>query len=137
METRLGEGKANIIRNAIKSDGFSVGSREWLESHYISADEFESFLDYGVLMARNLDWRDSNLDVGSAEVEMQFISHTGKVGDNYEKWTVHVPNEYTKDILVVAGSTDRVLAHVFPNQLVMDLDGDMAMVDAFTGELDV
>ena len=135
MEGRLGEDRANIIRQAIRTDGFSVGSQEWLDSHYVSRDEFETFLMYAVEMAKNLDWRESNLEVGSAEVEMQFVSHTGKVGDTDEKWTVRIPNEYTRDVLMVAGSTDRVIAHIFPNQLTMDLDGKQVDMSSFTGEI--
>ena len=135
METRLGEDRANIIRNAIKQDNLAVGNQEWCDDHHVTRDEFLAFLDYAVEMAKNLDWRESNLEVGSAEVEMQFVSHTGKVGDTDEKWTVRIPNEYTRDVLVVAGSTDRVIAHIFPNQLTMDLDGEQVDMNSFTGEI--
>ena len=85
----------NTIKSVTMSDNASVSQKKTI-SGYSGRAVKPIALRHILEMAKNLDWRESNLEVGSAEVEMQFVSHTGKVGDTDEKWTVRIPNEYTR-----------------------------------------
>ena len=130
---RLGEDRANIIRNAILTDGTFCGTPEWLESHHVDREEFEAFLDYAVRLSQMYDWRDANRDVGSVEVALTFTKHSGKVGSSQETWQVFAPTADTMRILRVAESGE-VDATLTPRQMPLDLDG-VALVDVETGEV--
>lgn len=132
METRLDEGRANIIRNSILNDHMMVGSPEWLEEHHITRDEFEAFLMAAVEYAKQLDFKRENMGVGSVEVDITFTSHSGKVGSTDSKWTAFIPQNQTNRVLSVA-EHGMVRATLVPSQMAIDLDG--TYVDTETGEL--
>lgn len=133
MPARLGEDRANIIMNAVLTDGTFCGTPEWLESHHITREEFETFLEYPARLARMYEWRESNMAVGSVEAELTFTKHSGKVGQDEESWTVFAPTGDTQKILRVA-ETGKVIAQLTPQQMPLDLDG-VVMVDERTGEV--
>ncbi|MBR3160159.1 MAG: hypothetical protein IKF14_13830 [Atopobiaceae bacterium] len=133
MEQRLGESRANTIRNAIVNDRFAVGSTEWCEEHYIGGDEFMAFLQYAVDYAKMLDFKAENADAGSVDVELTFTAHNGKVGDVDEKWTCFAPQSYTNSILRVA-EHGKVIATLVPEQMAIHL-GETKYVDHETGEV--
>ena len=139
METRLTEARANIIANAIRNDGTFCGSPDWLDSHHITVDEFDAFLAIPAQYLRAQDYRSLHPEVGSVEVPMTFTTHSGKVGQSDEKWTVMIPQKYTNQVLMVAEHGD-VSATLVPEvmmvqagQLSLDIEG--AMVDPSTGEV--
>lgn len=134
MPARLTEDRANIIANAIRNDGTFCGTPEWLESHFVTRDEFESFLEYAVRLSTMYDWRESNMTVGSVEARLTFTKHSGKVGSDEEQWTVFAPQSDTTRILRVA-ETGPVVAQLYPEQMPLDLDGTFAVVNTETGEL--
>lgn len=134
MEGRLGEDRAQIISNAIQNDNFAVGSDGWLDSHHVTKDEYEAFLEYAVRLAKMYDWREVNSEVGSVEVGLTFTSHSGKVGSEEEKWTVFAPQTDTARIMRVA-ETGRVTAVLTPEQMPLLLDEGMGVFDMETGEV--
>lgn len=133
METRLNEGKANIIRNAIINDGTFCGTPEWCESHHVERGEFLTLLEYGVRLAAMYDWKDVNTEVGSVDVELTFVKHSGKVGQDEETWTVFAPQSDTSKILLVAEG-GAINATLTPKQMPLPLEG-MGVFDRATGEV--
>ncbi len=134
MESRLDEGRANIIKNAILNDGTFCGSKEWLESHYITRAEFEAFLGYAVQMAYEYDTREKQHDkAGVVETEMSIGNFSGKPGSGTVKFNVEVPVKSLREMINLSG--DRCLAYLYPSQMPLDLDGAMSEVDALTGEV--
>ena len=133
MPARLGEDRAQLIVNAIHSDPSLFGTARWCDEHHIGMDEVETFLEYGLRLAQMYDWRDSNMDVGSVEVELTFTTHSGKVGSDEEKWACFAPQHDTSKILRVA-ETGKVIATLTPQQMPLDIDG-VVMVSEITGEV--
>ena len=133
METRLGEDRANIIRNAICNDNFAVGSNEWLMEHHVERDEFEAFLNYATRLAAMYDWQENNMDVGSVEVEIRFASSSSKVSDLETKWTAFIDKTMSQKVDMIA-QDGPVRAVLTPKQMVIPMSDDLATVDTFTGE---
>lgn len=133
MEYRLDEGRANIIRNAMRSDNFAIGSETWCDEHHVEKDEYEAFLDYAVEYAKMIDFKAENADVGSVDVELTFTAHNGKVGDVDEKWTCFAPQADTSRILRVA-EHGKVIATLLPEQMAIRF-GETKYVDRETGEV--
>ena len=134
MPARLGEERATIIINAIRGDNFQIGSEPWLEEHHITADEFDTFLEYGLRLAQMYEWQEVNKEIGSVDVALTFTKHSGKVGSSEETWSVFAPQTDTAKILRVA-ETGEVTATLTPKQMPLPLDDGMVMVDANTGEV--
>lgn len=132
MEQRLDESHANIIRNAIRSDNFSVGSEPWCEEHNVTPEQFEAFLEFAVECARMRDFKVENADVGAVDVEMAFTTHSGKVGSTEEKWAVFIPQHYTTEILRVA-EHGKVIATIAPERIALPVG--TVLMDDETGEL--
>lgn len=134
MQGRLGEDRAQIILNAIHNDPTFFLSDGWCEDHNVTKDECETFLEYGLRLAKMYDWRAVNSEVGSVEVGLTFTSHSGKVGSEEEKWTVFAPQTDTTRIMRVA-ETGRVTAVLTPEQMPLPLDEGMGVFDMETGEV--
>ena len=133
MPARLGEDRAQIILNAVHNDPTFFLSDSWCDEHNVTKEEVETFLEYGLLLARMYEWRELNMDVGSVEVLLTFTTHSGKVGSDEEKWTCFAPQADTARILRVAES-GKVIAQLSPEQMPLPLDG-VGMVDLETGEV--
>ena len=133
MPARLGEDRAQLIVNAIHNDPTFFMSAGWCSDHNVTKEECELFLEYGLRLAQMYDWREANREVGSAEVELTFTTHSGKVGSDEEKWTCFAPQADTSRILRVA-ETGAVTAVLTPRQMPLDLDG-VAVVNVETGEI--
>lgn len=135
MESRLDEGRANIIANAIRNDNFSVGSAPWLEEHHVERSEFEAFLNYAVDMARSRDAMEARHDEqGVVETEMTFGNYSGKPSDDFVKFNATVPVTSLTRMLTIAG--ERCHVYIYPAQMPLgfDLDGQMSL-DTLTGEI--
>jgi hypothetical protein len=116
MEGKIGEGIANRMREAIRTDGTFCGTDEWLQQHSFTRDEFEAFLECGVLYARMNDQRQMGLNPDASTAILTFLNHSGKVGQDEEKWTCMSPRKFTDDILRVA-EHGPVMVSMFPADL--------------------
>lgn len=127
MKGIITEDRANIIANAILTDGNGCGSREWLERHFIGYDELTDFLDAAVEHTRLLAF--------TSRAEMEFSTHKGKVGSTNEMWSVAIPHKYTDNVLAVAES-GLVTALLIPGELADEaLDQLELPFDPDTGEV--
>lgn len=129
---RLTEDRATLIANALRNNGMFAGTREWLDEHHFTQDEWNAFLDYPAELARMYEFRESNLTAGAVEVTLTFTTHKGKVGEVTEQWACFAPQSDTSKILRVA-ECGEVIAQLFPKQLPLDVG--MALVDTATGEV--
>lgn len=134
MEGRLDEARATIIKNALMNDNFAVGSDGWLEEHHITRDEYDAFLEYPARLAAMYEWRQMNMDVGSVEVELTFVKHSGKVGSDDEQWSVFAPQADTAKVLMVA-QTGPVTATLTPKQMPLPMGDEVGIFDKVTGEV--
>ena len=117
MEGKIGEGVATRMREAIRTDGTFCGTKEWLNDHGFTRDEFEAFLEYAVLYARINDRRQLGLNAEETTAVLTFMNHSGKVGQDEEKWTCMSPRKFTDDILRVA-EHGPVMVSMFPADLM-------------------
>lgn len=113
METRITEDRARIIANAIDTDGTFCGTPEWLDAHHINRDEFAAFLEAGVKYATMMDEQDRGIPIGAVYADFNFLNHSGKVGQDDEKWTLNASRQFTDKILSVA-EHGTVRAMLFP-----------------------
>jgi len=120
MEGRLDAQRAEFIAQVCKTNSwFDVP----LEEKGIGRDEWESFLRYAVEAAQLKDNREAASYDGSVDVEITFVSHRGKVGQDEEKWDVMIPHRHTDKVLAVAGG-GKVIATITPEQLTIPIDAD-------------
>lgn len=113
LEGKLDEARANIIRNAILTDGTVCGSQMWLENHHIGREEFETFLEYGYLLAAMYTRQAENDDrIGALTVE----------GEIKDKMTVKSSSAVIT-FEVAGGSVDRMRS-VLGQNVVLQIRGD-------------
>lgn len=117
MEGKIDEGVANRMREAIRSDGTFCGTDEWLKDHGFTRDEYEAYLECAVLYARMMDQRRLGLNADASTAILTFLNHSGKVGQDEEKWTCMSPRKFTDDILRVA-EHGPVMVSMFPADLM-------------------
>jgi hypothetical protein len=133
MEGKIGEGIANRMREAIRTDGTFCGTDEWLQTHGFTRDDFEAFLECGVLYARMNDQRQMGMNPDASTAILTFTTHSGKVGQDEEKWTCMSPRKFTDSILRVA-EHGPVMVSMFPADLTPS--GQMSFDwDDETGEI--
>lgn len=101
MEGRIGADRVDFIANVCRTNSWFNAP---LEEKGITADEWEAFVSFAEEYARISESRASGVYPGSVEVEMVFSTHSGKVGQDDEKWNVLIPHRYTDKVLRVAES---------------------------------
>lgn len=127
MTGTITEDRANIIANAILTDGNGCGGRDWLERHFIGHDELGDFLDAAVEHARLLAY--------ATRADMSFSTHKGKVGSTTETWSVAIPHKHTDNVLAVAES-GIVTALLIPGELTEEAMEQLSLpFDPDTGEV--
>lgn len=135
MEGRLTEDKAHAIADAIRNDGTFCGTDEWLATHDIGRDEFETFLADACDYARVVENRSTYTGSVEVEVEMTFTTHKGKVGSEDETWAVFIPHKHTNRVLSVA-EHGKVVARLTPSELAVTSPDQMEIeFDTETGEV--
>ena len=132
MEGKLDESRANIIREAIKNDGTFCGTEEWLESHYISRDEFEAFLEYPVLLAKVYEYRGMNKDT-PAMVETKATFKPGALKRDSVVLKVEMPPSKVAQVQTLID--EPVYLMIYPEQLPLPLDEGYVVLDERTGEV--
>lgn len=132
MEGRLDSQRSEFIAQVCRNNSWFDAP---LEERGIGRDEWERFLDYAVEAATIRDNKERSMVDGSVEVEMTFMSHSGKVGQEDEKWNVNIPHKHTDKVLAVGGM-GKVIATLIPAELTTPIDGQMSFdFDEETGEV--
>lgn len=119
MRETINEARANIIRNAILSDGDCCGSREWLDDHNVSRDELVAFLDAAVEYARAVDYREGRSDLPSTVVTKGVLMG-GALKRSGAQLKLQVPPESVPQVQQLID--EEVFVSISPVELAVDME---------------
>lgn len=121
----MDESKARQVADAIRDKGGAfIGTRDWFEATGVTQGEYDAFLDYAVMYAAQLDYKDAHSDVpGAVKTKGTVDKFTG----DSKRVTVQIsidPHSYG-DVAVI----QRIISQpadiiVYPVNVPLPLDGD-------------
>lgn len=134
MADKLTEDRAIIIANAIRNDGTFCGTREWLESHHITADEFAAFLDYPAMLSRMWAYRETHPDdVASVRFEGTACKKLGVTRDK-TTFSIDIDRSSVNTDTLAMFLEQEVLVQLVNKSLPTET-GDQMSIDFDTGEV--